>query len=144
MTAFASEHSRSIDSVVAENVNLRMCAAQSVQAARIDADLSVIAIAHPQAANLSGSAAGGIISANTTMNESTAILVGGGSVKLENCIAQWVVGGAVEARNVFALAVVAGSVNGRVKAIMGTRSAIAFGLALGCSSLIVALVRRWL
>ncbi len=90
------------------------------------------------------SALGASFAAHTDIEMSTAVIVGGGSVRMQNTAAQWVVGGNIEASNVATLALIGASVTGNVKALMGTRSAIAFGVALGLSSLLLRLIRRFL
>ena len=67
-----------------------------------------------------------------------------GNAKLENVAASWVVAGNVQADRVLSLAVVGGNVSGNVRSLFGTRAAIAFGIALGVSSLAARLIGRLL
>ena len=90
------------------------------------------------------SAIGTSFAAHTDIKTSGAVIVGGGSVRMRNSTAQWVVGGNIDAKNIATLALIGGSVTGNVRTLMGTRSAIAFGIALGLSSLIIRLIRRFL
>ena len=52
--------------------------------------------------------------------------------------------GNVQADRVLSLAVVGGNVSGNVRSLFGTRAAIAFGIALGVSSLAARLIGRLL
>jgi hypothetical protein len=125
-------------------VSLEFAAAQRVRADSCRAGYSAIGFAHADRVSLEQSASGAIISGTTRMADSAAIVACGGSLRIENAATPVVIGGAVEAQRVLALAVVAGSVEGRVNALMGTRAAIAFGVALGLSALLARLLRRWI
>jgi hypothetical protein len=67
-----------------------------------------------------------------------------GNAKLDTVAANWVIAGNVQANRLLSLAVIGGNVSGNVRSLLGTRSAIAFGIALGASSLIARLLGRFL
>jgi hypothetical protein len=58
--------------------------------------------------------------------------------------ASWVVAGNVQADRVLTLAVVGANIQGNVRALMGPRAAVAFGVALGLSTLAARLIGRLL
>ena len=66
-----------------------------------------------------------------------------GNMELHNVAAQWIVGGNIQAKRVLSLAVIGGNVQGEIRALMGPRAAIAFGVALGLSGLATRLI-KWL
>ena len=125
------------------DVGLRFAAARRVRADSCRAGYSAIAFAQADRVHLQNSAGAAIVSGSARLADSAALVACGGSMRIENAAAPVIVGGAVEAQRVLALAVVAGSVEGRVNALMGTRAAIAFGVALGLSALLARLLRRW-
>jgi len=117
---------------------------RSVTADEVNAATSAMGFVRAGRADIATSAVGAAMSAHTEISKSYAVVAAGGNVRARNCLTQWIVGGYVEARNVMALAVVGGAVSGEVRALFGTKSAIAFGLALGMASFVSRLLRKFL
>ena len=129
---------------VSGRADFQQSAIRRVKGDRLHANMSAIGFSQSGTTETRMSAVGASFAAHTDIETSTAAIVGGGSVRMQNSAAQWVVGGNIEATNVATVALIGASVTGNVKTLMGTRSAIAFGVALGFSSLIVRLIRRFL
>lgn len=118
-------------------------AVQRVRADRLQAKYSAIAVSQGSRSHHNLSMTGASVSANTEIRNSASVIAGGGSVRMKNSASQWVVGGSIDAQNVFAVGVIAGSIDGNVKCLMSTRAAITFGIALGLSTALASVIKRF-
>ena len=87
---------------------------------------------------------GGVAARDAVVRNSAVAGTFTANASLENVAASWIVAGNVQADRVLTLAVVGANVKGNVRALMGTRSAIAFGVALGLSTLFARFIGRLL
>ena len=112
------------DRVVSRRTNVRHTHAQHV-----DADLSVMLMNPHRSTQRHPWRGGGATSGRTQVRNAAMGVNLSGNARLENVAASWVVAGNVQADRVLSLAVVGGNVSGNVRALFGTRAAIAFGIA---------------
>ena len=133
-----------VGSVRADRVVTRRTNVRHTHAQHVDADLSVMLMNRTDQLNVTRGAVGGATSGRTQVRNAAMGVNLSGNARLENVAASWVVAGNVQADRVLSLAVVGGNVSGNVRALFGTRAAIAFGIALGLSSLLARLLTRLL
>ena len=125
--------------VVANRTTMRRADARQVEA-----DRSLILVNSGDQLRVTRGVLGGATSLRTHVRNGALGVNVSGNAKLENVAASWVVAGNVQADRVLSLAVVGGNVSGNVRSLFGTRAAIAFGIALGVSSLAARLIGRLL
>ncbi len=122
---------------------IERAAVQRVRADRLQAKYSAIAVSQGSRSHHNLSMTGASLSANTEIRNSASVVAGGGSVRIANSASQWVVGGSIDAQNVFAVGVIGGSIEGNIKCLMNTRAAIAFGIALGLSTALASVIKKF-
>lgn len=133
-----------VGTVRADRVVSSRSTVRHADARHVEADRSLMLVNRSDQLRVTRSALGGVTSARTHVQNGVTGVNVSGNARLENVAASWVVAGNVQADRVLSLAVVGGNVSGNVRSLFGTRAAIAFGIALGVSSLVARLVGRLL
>ncbi|MDE2992217.1 MAG: hypothetical protein OXU21_14335 [Chloroflexota bacterium] len=130
--------------VRAENAIVRGGSVRHIQTDVLQSDASAIGVARTDALATGQTLVGGVAAREATVRNSAVAGAVTANAKLENVAASWVVAGNVQADRVLTLAVVGANIQGNVRALFGPRAAVAFGVALGLSTLFARLIGRLL
>lgn len=130
--------------VRAENAIVRGGSVRRLQTDVLQSDASAIGVAQADELATGQTLVGGVAAREATVRNSAVAGALTANAKLENVAASWVVAGNVQADRVLTLAVVGANIQGNVRALMGPRAAVAFGVALGLSTLAARLIGRLL
>lgn len=123
-------------------IELRHSTAREVTAEFFEAKRSAIGLLKTKASEIDSSIVGGSISSSVHLRNSYTVASGGGHVRIDNSVVQWLIGGYVEARRVFALVIIGGAIRGEVRTLLTARTAVLFGIALGFSGLAARILRK--
>ena len=130
--------------VRAERAIVRGGSVRRIQTESLQSDASAIGVARANEIAAGQTLVGGVAARDAVVRNSAVAGTVTANAWLENVAASWIVAGNVQADRVLTLAVVGANVKGNVRALMGPRAAIAFGVALGLSTLLARFVGRLL